>query len=498
MWLWPRLRDTNNQQPWWHPRLPRQIPSLDLTVIREVQNGLYQKFDIGDVDGDGTYEVIQVTYSPDELISTSLATGQTLFRTPTSEIRLLRLTDYDNDGVNEILISEEGSPETISQVSGSGIVFDTIESPSSNVTNILLADFGSSGDLEYLWTTGSSSTALDRLLRADIATQDTLRNTHDFIGPYRFSDMGDVFNDGRNYIGISHDKAYASSGGVSLIDINQGSVHENTYPSSFGFTLRGTLTALATGNIDSDEKLEICFAGGFSNRNIICEDPVTNDTEVSIDQTNGYIYQLELFDLDNDSDKEIVMISDNGYISSYYANNGFVQWQSEPFLNEDISWGFDGIKQIRGELWVFFLSGNAYELNPLNGEIIQTHLNTSITNVDVQNGNLYAFKQGVGLGTLDLKTMDIDQILYPTTETFLYLNVSEDEKNVLLAYKLNDSEYSPILISLENTFSPWVIGTTIYDAYLPNFLQLLLTSEDGAISYDLKPFHDEVFVNGFE
>ena len=152
---------------------------------------------------------------------------------------------------------------------------------------------------------------------------------------------------------------------------------------------------------------------------------------------------------------------------------------------------------VNGDLWVVFPSGNIRKLNPVTGELVDSDDSTLVTQIATRGATVYANRSGEGVGVLNPVTLELDTVLYPTTDNLGLLSLSGDG-SILLAASGTRPDFMPVLISVNSTFAPVQLGQmTFWDEHITDRLQLLLATPHGVTSIELG-WQDVIFSSGFE
>lgn len=470
----------------------------DLTTITEIHDNLTPMFDFADINGDQSYEIVQVARWTNGITVTNIDNGNILFNMPIFNVAVMRIMDIDDDNNHEIIIGDAqwGNVYVVDETAN---VINTINNPSHGTTNVLITSLENNGDVEFIWGAGHSSTGADFLYRGNIVSETITWQSTDIDGPFQVGQLGDVFGNGQDYITVSYAESNSGYdiGGVALLNADSGIQQPIVYT-----TVQapwGTVTSVASANIDDDESWEVCFTGDNTyDEFITCRDATTEEIQWTIDVPNGYVYQIEIMDINNDSQAELIAMSEQGIVNVYNAENGFLKWQSVQLPNADVSWSFDGINLIDGLLWVAFSSGDIYQLNVETGAIVSTYLNTPYKHITTDGNNVFAYEQGIGVVRLNPSTLETRFLVYPTTEDFDYIKVSEGGRYLLIAKRAHANLLEPLLVSPTDSFNPVTLNTLIYDAYMHEDSKLILSTRHGVQSYNLESFNDTIFISGFE
>ena len=468
-----------------------------LETITEIHDPVSSMIDFGDIDGDGDGDVIIGTAWTHGISVIDVASGELVLEVPFGDLAIFKAQDIDQDGDMEIVYGD-GQWGSVGVLDGDGTVLYSIANPSHGVTNVLITDLQGDGALELLWGAGHTDTGSDHLYSGDLSTELITFTSIDIDGPFQLSDPGPFSPTGGPRVAASFAKSNSGYdvGGVATLDMANGNLLDQ-FPAvdTNGW---GTVTSVAAANNDGDQAWEVCFSGDDTYDEFIsCRDTVSGETEWFRQISNGYIYQLKLEDIDGDGQKELLTINSFGVVSSYNASNGFLEWVSEDLSTDFITWGFDGLAMVNGDLWVVFPSGNIRKLNPVTGELVDSDDSTLVTQIATRGATVYANRSGEGVGVLNPVTLELDTVLYPTTDNLGLLSLSGDG-SILLAASGTRPDFMPVLISVNSTFAPVQLGQmTFWDEHITDRLQLLLATPHGVTSIELG-WQDVIFSSGFE
>jgi hypothetical protein len=476
------------------------IQGNTLQLISSIPNAGY-RFVFGDLSGQGEYKVIASTNSINIAIY-DIQTGNIdqLLNFDFQNEYIIKTKDIDNDGHEEIIVGYRNGPDYLVFNEFGNIIHD-IEVPSSGVYNLHIVDFEGGLGSELLLSVGRGNTGTDILYRINLLTEQIVWESTNLFGPYQLSSMGKYFANNQDYLAVSFNRSQETfdTGGVAILNTTSGNQNSIIIPNESANS--GDVTAVATANIDNDPQWEICIAYDlFIDNYIMCKDSLTQEIQWNRQLQDNFefdVYYINIFDIDDDSNLELVLVDREGIVRVYNASNGFLKWQSIDLSNNNISWGFNGVSKIGSELWISFPWGEIYKLNAINGDVLDHYETTAINQIISDGDILYAIKDGEGLGILNPLTLEFSETLYSTTDTLTYLDISDD--NELLFTASGDIPIlKPVLVSTNNKFTPWSLGDVlIYDTHMPDDKTLFLATTHGAQKLNLENIFF-LFKNGFE
>ncbi|MCB0165329.1 MAG: PQQ-like beta-propeller repeat protein [Anaerolineae bacterium] len=405
------------------------------------------KIQLGDIDSDGMAEIVgAASWYKITAFDVDIKTPKWEIAT-SLDIGALRVADTDGDNVPEVLYGD-GQWGSIHCFDGATKTQRwAIKNPDHGVTDIAVGDVNHDNVMEVLWGAGATSTGEDHLHIADIVTGSIEWQNIHLDGPLSAVDVGDVDDDGQDEIvmvsyesnngyddGIIHifdatthalewrstdlPNIHAWTGVKSLkisdvdddgdtefviatahlydglIQIYNGKTHalERQSPTYNG----ASFTALGIADVDNDGETEIVVGQdrehtGAAGVYLIVFDGATATEEwksVGLDTYWGYVYDIELADVDNDTHIEL--------IASLAG--------SKVYIYDGVTHQLDGIKDI-----------SAYALETFNVDAdSQTEIlvGTGSGVVEVYNGATFEFETEFKLGNgaiLGLLVDDVDQ-----------------------------------------------------------------------------------------
>jgi hypothetical protein len=255
------------------------------------------------------------------------------------DVAALLVADVEGDGVDEVIYGDGQWGEIHCHDAVSSNQKWQISNPEHGVTNIAVSDADGDGDLEILWGAGATSTGEDHLYIHDIPTR-ALEWASDHIdGPFQAMDVGDVDSDGQEEIVIV---SFESNSGYDdgVVFILDGQTHDIEWQSGFdlfgGFAWTG-IHDVEIGDVDDDTDIEIVVATDeLYDGAIYVIDGATHSIEASYTYDDGApIYSIEISDVDHDGQTEIVAGGGREhtgapgvYIYVINGSTGAVEWHS--------------------------------------------------------------------------------------------------------------------------------------------------------------------------
>jgi hypothetical protein len=269
--------------------------------------------ELGDIDNDGMAEIVgAATWYKITVFDADIRTPK--WQIPAGlDIGALHVADTDGDGVTEILFGD-GQWGSIHCYDG---VTQTqrwsIGNPKHGVTDIALGDVNNDGVLEVLWGAGATDTGTDHLFIADTATRlIEWRNIH-LDGPLSAVDVGDVDDDGQDEIVMVSFKS-GSGYNDGIIHIFDATTHALEWRSTDlpDISAWTGVKSVKIGDVDDDGDTEFVIATADLYDGLIqIYNGQTHTPERQSAQYYGASFTaLAIDDVDNDSQTEIVVGQD--------------------------------------------------------------------------------------------------------------------------------------------------------------------------------------------
>lgn len=238
-----------------------------------------KSFKVGDVDSDGSLEIVIATAGLDGLIVLNARTGAQKWALDYGEMAfgMIAVGNLDTDPTPEIAL-------------GSGV-----------------NSIGGRDGLDIL-------DAKTRVLEWQSSDYSALL----------FAGHGDIDGDGHpEYLLISN-SVNDYDGGAFLVKDSLTGFTE--YSSSI---LPGRIQSASMANIDADPQLEIFVSyDNFGSKRICCYDGLTNSLQYQVSTGNLDTYELVAVDVDLDQDIELISRTSSNQITIRNAQNGALEWNS--------------------------------------------------------------------------------------------------------------------------------------------------------------------------
>ena len=225
-------------------------------------------------------------------------------------IDALRLIDVNGDGKVEVLYGDGqwGSIHALSAADGAELW--RLGNPEHGVTDIAVFDADNDGRPELLWGAGWSSTGEDVLYVHDLATLAHEWTSTDFGGPFHALDVGDLDGDGQLEFATASSESLSGYGDglLSIYDAKTHALEWQSTPSTFGGTAWTGIHALRIANVDGDPQPEILVATDrlYDGTLFILDGKTHAVKHQYLFDTGAPLYSLDVADLDGDGKPEII------------------------------------------------------------------------------------------------------------------------------------------------------------------------------------------------
>lgn len=464
------------------------LNGTSLQTITEIDVAERSMILFGDLDGDGTGEVIVADYGYG-VSAYSVPSGELVFNFLPYNPGVIRVFDIDSDGDQEVVCGgAQGGGVDI--LDGDGTPLGSLNSPSGGVSNVVVADLEGNGSLEFFWGAGINSSDSDHLYRARFGDESYSWRSLDLGGAYRIAGPADHMADGRRSVIFSFRESNSGydSGGYLVLDAKEGSILDRVIPET-DFSRSGRVNAIAAANLDDDSAYEVCL--GYS-EGVECLSfgAVFNQWSRL---TSDEVEQLTVKDIDADGENELLAVTRNSSVRAYAASNGFLEWVSPRlFDNDGCCPEIESITHFNGELWVLSLGKDIRLVNSATGLTSRSIEDTGLTHLGSDGPRLYGIRDSEGLGVLDPVTLEFEQLLYATEEPLTELVISKDGSMILVAFDIEDPakgvvvSRTLVVVSTKQAFESRVVVQTLFEeAHFTDWQELYLATPYGIAKYDL-------------
>ena len=291
--------------------------------------GFGSQMALGDVDNDGRPEIVAGRGSTITIINGDTLTS-TSFSGSFSVSHALVIADGNNDGQVEIVVGDD----KVHGFSTTGTELWYVTSNFYGISGVGIGDPDGDGLNEAVWGAGYASSGADSLLVANTATRAIEWQAPDLDGPIR-AVAADVDGDGEMELVVAYESTESGyRAGVVQIQNMKGEV-EGTL--ALG-TYYGDITAVATGQLDSDPALEIAFLEtDYDGGRIHVHDGVTKALEWSspardYNNSGGIAGStpLRIANVDADPVWELIVATKDRKIQILNGASNFVQSSTAP------------------------------------------------------------------------------------------------------------------------------------------------------------------------
>ncbi len=254
------------------------------------------------------------------------------------DIGALRVTDFDADGVQEVVYGD-GQWGSVHVIDSLTLEEEwAISNPEHGVTGIAFADADQDGVLEILWGAGWSSTGADYLYVGDTTTHAIEWQSLDVGGPLSALDVGDVDNDGIDEIvmvSFQSESGY-SDGIIFVYDAETYELEWQSDPILGGSAWTG-VHALELADVDGDDVLEILIGtADVYDGVIMAYDGLSHNLDWRTAGYEGtYFSALAAADVDLDGQVEVIGGQDREhtgapgvYVRVFDGSSGAHEWRT--------------------------------------------------------------------------------------------------------------------------------------------------------------------------
>lgn len=283
--------------------------------------------ELSDIDSDGMSEIV-CARSWDYIDVYDADTKSLKYQINTDQdIEALLLADENNDQVDEIFYGDGQWGDISCHNASNGSLKWSIHNPEHGVTGLSLGDVDNDSQLEIMWGAGWTSTGSDYLYVASTITHNIEWQSAHIDGPFFAVKTGDIDNDGlKEIVAVSYESESGYESGI--ISIFNGTTHMLEWQSDGNF-----MNYIWTGvwdveleNVDNDSQMEIIVAADRLYDGVIWViDGLTKTIEKSIiypyNSNVAEFRAVEAEDFTGDSKKEILAVTEEHY---YYIEPDYL------------------------------------------------------------------------------------------------------------------------------------------------------------------------------
>jgi len=309
-------------------------------------NGFGFEMRLDDFDNDGMEELIYSEHNGDaEAIDVDLC--QAKWTIPVTSIAAMTVGDSDDDGQDELLLGNFGLFGGITSYDlATGTFHWAIPNPNDGVTSILVADIDMDGSTELLWGSGAMSTAPDNLYIWNVTNGVMEWQSLDLTGPFTGPDYGDVDGDGIAEVVSASLNSETVAGTGRIIVLEQDSfVPTISPPTQRGHGTDG-LHDLILFDTDGDGDQEIGIAGSEYHDGLLeiydySAGVFSLIWDSDMTSPGSIFHSIDIGDLDGDGTLEViggtgwVYLSGEVNVIAYDFATGAEEWRGQAVPNAD-------------------------------------------------------------------------------------------------------------------------------------------------------------------
>jgi hypothetical protein len=428
------------------------VISFDGTSVQtewDFTDGGYEGLlELSDFDGDGMQEIIFARYwYKIEIFDADI---QSLKKEIESDLDIdaLLMEDVNGDGVDELLYGDGQWGSIYCHNPLTTQLLWSISNPEHGTSELHVGDVDDDGELEVMWGAGCSSTGPDILYIHDIQSGDMEFESLHIDPPFYSVEVEDVDDDGEDEILTLSYKSNSGydSGILTVFDAEEHSVEWQSDGNYFEHTWTG-MYAMEIDDIDEDGETEIIIAAGrtYTGRIWIING---HTYEIESDHIFGTedldeFSALNVADIDNDDEKECI-VGEDGRIHVINPSDYSIEWSAELVDNWHPRAIHSGDVNENSDMEIVVCAGYIYVYNGVTQEVWWTENNyyNNCDLVDIDNDGRLDIVACTSTG----KIVAIDGETQQITE--LLLVEDEDIRGVRMADLTGDGE-------LEYVFTSW-------------------------------------------
>ncbi len=298
----------------------------------------------GDLDGDGSDELISQAGGPFGLRAQDPQTGALLWESEEGRASALETADLDGTPGEELLWSDENGWDGLHISSGmTGVELHNIGLTTYGPVAIAVGDTDGNGVQEVAWGTAVES----RIFLAAPTAETFEIRTEDWGQPFHGLAVGDFSGTGIREIATATESSDGSyGGGVALVlAIDTGRLKRSA-PQE-GATLFGrTVWNFAAAQLDSDAELEMCLAGG---KTVACFDGASFLEEWRLQLQND-VATVRFGEVDGDFAPELLVGTWGAYVYAFEGETGWLKWRTPELGFSGLAFDRLRIADVEGDL----------------------------------------------------------------------------------------------------------------------------------------------------
>lgn len=248
-----------------------------------------------------------------------------VWQTPVPQgITNFRVGDVDNDGTLEVVIATDSLDGIVVLNARTGALEWTLDYGPQSFGTLAIGNLDTDPAKEIALGSGVSSTGRNGLDILDAGEKAIQWQSRDYDS-FRTVGHGDIDGDGNPEYLLVADTLDGSGGGAFLVQDSLTGFTE--YASN---ALPGRIQSATVANIDSDPQLEIFVSSNnFGSKRLFCFDGLTHAQQYQVSTGGQDTYDLVAADLDNDQDIELISPTINSnQITIRNAQTGATEWTS--------------------------------------------------------------------------------------------------------------------------------------------------------------------------
>lgn len=285
-----------------------------------------------DVRGDGRQELVAAGQAIGGVDVYDAEKASLIYGVAVAGVSALEVGDVEGDGSIEVLYAESPGNAIHVLAGATGVEKWQVDNPHVGVTRLAVGDVDGDGPREVLWGSGHEATGPDTVCIADPVSHLVEWRSRDLKGPV-VAGHGDIDGDGKPELLLATAKSGTDSqyGYYLLRDAASKSL-ERLGAAAPLFDLERAVTA----NLDLDPQLEVCVGGDEgSSGAIVCYDGASGAEQWRLTLPPGRaLRSLAAADVDGDADVDIVVgtgrasSSEKLYVYALAGATGLQVWRS--------------------------------------------------------------------------------------------------------------------------------------------------------------------------
>lgn len=279
---------------------------------------------LGDFDADGRDEVASmVGYSGIRVQDPE--SGDLLWEYSPGSVGVIAAEDWDGEPGSELFFAETywGNIQVLDGATATAL--QTIESPGSRVSKIVVGDTDADGVPNLLWSTGIYSEPSERLYLARSDSGAIEAHSEDWSGPFFGLEVGDFAGTGALEVATATAHGHAGSfGGAPLVLSFADGRLRRFPPQDWNSSSTSDLLGVDSAQLDADAPLELCL---FSYFGVGCFDGLDFEEQWWVSQS-GWWHAMAIGELDGAGVPEVLVGDQNALVFAYEGDSGWLKWRT--------------------------------------------------------------------------------------------------------------------------------------------------------------------------